>query len=214
MKEQTIFWDADTQADFMNPEGKLYMPGAMDIIENVSRIREYAIDNGYSIIASTDWHSLTDSEISENPDYIKTYPPHCLANEPGSKRVGFLGKQPIEYIDISEMKLNDLKRLVMPEQFHIVIRKNELGVFSNPNTSVLLGLLRPKKIFIFGVALEICVDITVKDLIERSIPDITVFSDAVKSLNSEVDEVVFKNMIKLGVKIKSFEKSFGNVISV
>ncbi len=85
MKDKTIFWDEDTQFDFMNPKGKLYVPGAENIIDKVSEIREYALKNDYSIIASCDWHSLTDSEISQNPDYKKTFPPHCMANEPGAR---------------------------------------------------------------------------------------------------------------------------------
>ena len=37
MEKKTIFWDVDTQFDFMNPEGKLYMQGAEEIIDKVDR---------------------------------------------------------------------------------------------------------------------------------------------------------------------------------
>ena len=36
-----------------------------------------------------DWHSLDNKEISEAPDFKETFPPHCIAGEPGSERVGF-----------------------------------------------------------------------------------------------------------------------------
>ncbi len=55
-------------------------------------------------------------------------------------------------IEPGEMKLANLKKLVLPNQFHIEIRKSNLDVFSNPNTSVLLGLIRPQRVFVFGVA--------------------------------------------------------------
>jgi nicotinamidase/pyrazinamidase len=207
MEKKTIFWDIDTQFDFMNPEGKLYMQGAEKIIDKVSQIREFAFDNGYSIIASSDWHSLTDSEISENPDYENTFPPHCLANEPGSKRVGSLGKIKPAYVEFYEMRLTDLKKLVAPEQFHIVIRKHEIDPFSNPNTSVLLGLIRPQKVFVFGVALDFCVDLTVNGLLERNIRDVTVLSDAVKGIGKIPDEEVVNNFIKRGVKVERFDRS-------
>ena len=64
MKKDTIFWDVDTQFDFMRPKGKLYVTGAEDIIAKVSEVRKFALENGYSIIADIDWHSLDNKEVS------------------------------------------------------------------------------------------------------------------------------------------------------
>jgi nicotinamidase/pyrazinamidase len=38
VSRSTIFWDVDTQADFMRPGGKLYVPGAEKLIPNMSRL--------------------------------------------------------------------------------------------------------------------------------------------------------------------------------
>lgn len=84
MKKNTIFWDVDTQFDFMSPEGKLYVPGAENIIDKVSRTRKFALENGYSIIADIDWHSTDNEEISDTPDFKQTFPPHCMAGAPSS----------------------------------------------------------------------------------------------------------------------------------
>jgi nicotinamidase-related amidase len=46
MKEDTIFWDVDTQFDFMQPEGKLDVPGAEMIIPRVSQVRRFALESG------------------------------------------------------------------------------------------------------------------------------------------------------------------------
>lgn len=35
MPSRLLFWDVDTQFDFMHPAGKLYVPGAETIIENL-----------------------------------------------------------------------------------------------------------------------------------------------------------------------------------
>ena len=36
--DKLIFWDVDTQFDFMKPEGSLYVPGAETIIDKVSEV--------------------------------------------------------------------------------------------------------------------------------------------------------------------------------
>jgi len=38
-------------------------------------------------VASADDHELTDPEISDEPDFEYTYPPHCLRGTPGAERV-------------------------------------------------------------------------------------------------------------------------------
>ena len=117
MKKQTVFWDVDTQFDFMQPQGKLYVPGAEKIIDKVSKVRKFALENGHSIIADIDWHSRDNVEISDSPDYKVTFPPHCMAGEPGSERVGYLGSVPIEYIAIKKMSLDT----TVPLRFYEIV---------------------------------------------------------------------------------------------
>ena len=45
MKEDTIFWDVDTQFDFMQPEGKLYVSGDEMMIPKVSQVRRFAFES-------------------------------------------------------------------------------------------------------------------------------------------------------------------------
>lgn len=210
-KKNTIFWDVDTQFDFMNPKGRLYVPGAEKIIDNISRVRTFALAGGYSIIASTDWHNYEDEEISNNPDNMNTFNPHCIAGEPGSERTGNLGEIPIGEVPTEKLDTEQLKKLISREQFHIVIRKNKLNVFSNPNTQDLLKLLHPSAIIIFGVALDLCVYQTVTELLNRVDADLILLRDAVKGLGSKKDQDVFHEFTKKGVQIKKIlqlEKDF------
>jgi len=46
-----IFWDVDTQVDFMEPEGKLYVPGAETIIPNLQALTASAAEHGILVIA-------------------------------------------------------------------------------------------------------------------------------------------------------------------
>jgi nicotinamidase/pyrazinamidase len=211
MKEETIFWDVDTQYDFMQPDGKLYVPGAETIIGNVSDVRRYALESGYSMVADIDWHSRDNEEISETPDFKETFPPHCMAGERGSERVGFLGDVPIKYISIEEMDDEAIRSVIRDEPFHVVIRKNSLNVFENPNTNKLVKLIRPKKVIVFGVALDFCVYYVVQGL--SKFPDIRicVLKDAVKGLDARPEQEIFDEFEGMGVEIRELDALVGRV---
>jgi nicotinamidase/pyrazinamidase len=211
MKKDVLFWDVDTQYDFMRPEGRLYVPGAEGIIENVSEARRFALDNGYSILASMDWHKEGNTEISNKPDMKTTFPPHCMANKSGSERVGYLGDTPIDVVPYTEMSEKEIQKLIDKKQFHIVIRKEELDVFSNTNTETILRLLKPKKAVIFGVALDLCLRMVVEGLIKTGNIKLYVLRDAVKSLGLKGNEAVLEEFRKKGVEIiavADLEKKF------
>jgi nicotinamidase/pyrazinamidase len=201
MEKETIFWDVDTQFDFMQPEGKLYVPGAETIIPKVSEVRRLAFDGGYSMIADVDWHSLENDEISETPDFQRTFPPHCMAAEPGAERVGFLGELSIDTIEIERMSTDAVRKLASKKQFHIVIRKDSLDVFSNPNTDKLVELASPKRVVVFGVALDFCVCCVVRGLSKFSGVKLSVLKDVVKGLGTRPDQEIFNEFVHEGVEI-------------
>ena len=203
MKNETVFWDVDTQYDFMRPEGRLYVPGAEGIIDKVSDARRFALAHGYSIIASTDWHKESNKEISKKPDFEVTFPAHCIAGKPGSQRVGFLGDVPIDIVPNEPVSDGDLQKLVAKEQFHIVIRKEELDPFSNPNTKTLLEILKPTTIVIFGVALDLCVRQAVEELLRIGGIKVYLLRDAVKALGLTSETKVLKEFETRGINIIS-----------
>jgi nicotinamidase/pyrazinamidase len=203
MKKDTLLWDVDTQYDFMRPEGRLYVAGAEGIIDNVSRARRFALDNGYSILASTDWHKEGNAEISDRPDFKTTFPPHCLAGKKGSEKVGYLGDLQIDVVPNEKMSTVDLQKLLDKKQFHIVMRKEELDPFSNPNTKTLMGLLKPASVVVFGVALDLCVKQLVEGLIKMGGIKVYLLRDAVKGLGTKPDNDVLEELKNKGVEITS-----------
>jgi nicotinamidase-related amidase len=211
MKKDTTFWDVDTQYDFMRPEGRLYVAGAEGIIDTVSEARRFALENGYSIIAATDWHREGNKEISDKPDFKTTFPSHCMAGKPGSERVGYLGEMPIDVVPNRRMEASELQKLVERRQFHIVIRKEDFDVFSNPNTATIVEFLKPTKAVIFGVALDLCVRQVVERLSERGDIKMYLLRDAVKALGLKGDDEVIEELKIKGVEIISvadLEKKF------
>ena len=86
-----ILWDVDTQVDFMEPSGKLYVPDAKEIAPALERLVDAARSAGIVHVASADDHELTDPEIAEDADYRSTFPAHCLRGTRGARKVPEVG---------------------------------------------------------------------------------------------------------------------------
>ena len=124
-QNEIIFWDVDTQFDFMHPDGSLFIKGADEIVPRVGEIRRFTLKNGYSIIASMDWHKSGNEEISDIPDYKNTFPVHCLAVGQGASRVGFLGQVPIEFIENTEVSESKIKNSSIKSSFTLLLTQTD-----------------------------------------------------------------------------------------
>jgi nicotinamidase/pyrazinamidase len=171
MPSSLLFWDVDTQIDFMHPAGKLYVPGAETIISNLQRLTAYASQHGIPTVASTDAHLETDPEFSQ-------YTPHCLAGTPGQKKVE--GTLFPHHFVIPNRKIDLPGDLGCYRE--IVLEKQTVDVFTNPNTDSLLKLLGDREIILYGVVTEICVDRTARGLILRDYR-VHLVQDAVRHLD-------------------------------
>jgi len=204
MKKDTLFWDVDTQFDFMRPEGKLYVPGAEQIINKVSEVRKFALENGFSMIADIDWHSRDNDEISDEPDFKQTFPAHCMAGDAGGERVGYLGQLPIDYVPIEQIDAKALAKLINRGQFHVVIKKKTVDVFENPNTDRLVDLIKPRAVAAFGVALDFCVYYVLRGLAKHREIKLVLLKDVVKGLGTRPDNEIFDELRQMGVEITDF----------
>jgi len=156
-----ILWDVDTQVDFMLPHGKLYVPGAEETAPAMKRLVEAARAAGIVHVASADDHELTDEEISEDPDFQATYPPHCLRGTRGARKV-----EETEQEDPIPVTLEPLPERFLAGREFLLLKKN-FDVFTNPNTERLLEWLDPDEIVVFGVATDVCDDAAIRGFLDR-----------------------------------------------
>ena len=61
---KTIFWNVDTQYDFMRAKGKLYVSEAEKIETNLAQLTSLAKTNGIKVVNTADWHNKHSKEIS------------------------------------------------------------------------------------------------------------------------------------------------------
>ena len=172
----TVLWDVDTQVDFMLPEGKLYVPGAEQTIPAMKRLVEAARRAGIAHVASADDHELTDPEISAEPDYRETYPPHCLRGTRGAGKIA-----ETEQAEPVPMSLERLPEHYLAGREFLLLKKS-FDVFTNPNTERLLEWLDPDDVVVFGVATDVCDDATIRGLLERGLK-VRFVEDAARGLD-------------------------------
>jgi nicotinamidase/pyrazinamidase len=156
-----ILWDVDTQVDFMLSNGKLAVPGAEETIPAMQRLVAAARAAGIVHVASADDHELTDVEISDEPDFRTTYPPHCLRGTRGARKIPETEQVypvPLTLEPIPERYLGGREFLLLKKSF---------DVFTNPNTDPLLTRLDPDEIVVFGVATDVCDDAAIRAFLQR-----------------------------------------------
>ena len=166
MTTGTILWDVDTQVDFIEPAGKLYFAGAEEARPAMARLVDAARAAGVVHVASCDQHELSDPEISEEPDFDSTWPPHCLLGTRGAAKIPEteqLDPLPLPLVPVPQPAL----RRLLGGRREILIPKKQYDPFTNPNTETLLDVLDPDEILLFGVATDIWDDAAVRSLLRR-----------------------------------------------
>jgi nicotinamidase/pyrazinamidase len=165
-----VFVDVDTQFDFMDPSGALYVPRAEGLVPNLTRLFDYAARNEVAVISTTDWHAPDD------PEFVR-FPPHCVRGTPGQAKLKctllprrtVVGLEPVAGAHDPSRKrqrppsdaassekpvvrhsesstrasgsdLNDLSELLTTYQ-QVIFLKQDIDVFTNPNLGRLVDFL-------------------------------------------------------------------------
>ena len=161
-----ILWDVDTQVDFMQPSGKLYVPGAADVAPAMERLVDAARAAGIVHVASADDHELTDPELSDSPDFRNTYPPHCLRGTHGAEKILETKQRDPLPLSLVPFPPGLVPGLIAGRREILLLKKN-FNVFTNPNTDALLDALDPEEIVVFGVATDVCDDAAILGFLQR-----------------------------------------------
>jgi nicotinamidase/pyrazinamidase len=178
-----ILWDVDTQVDFMEPNGKLYVPGAHDVAPAMKRLVDAARAAQLVHVASADDHELTDPEISDAPDFANKYPPHCLRGTPGAEKILETKQRdplPLSLVPFPPGLLPDM----IEGTREILLLKKNFNVFTNPNTDALLDALDPDEIVVFGVATDVCDDAAIRGFLRRG-RRVVFVEDAARGLDAQ-----------------------------
>lgn len=145
-----IFFDVDTQRDFMDSDGALYVPGAETIKPNLERLLRAAGAHGITTISSRCAHEQDDDEF-------EIFPPHCIDGAPGAQRV---------FAELPELPRVEIGVEATPEALmqiargrHYVVKKKVFDLFANSwlEEQGRRRMFAEQTCVVFGVATDYCV---------------------------------------------------------
>jgi len=141
-----LWFDIDTQRDFMLPDGALAVPGAQAIIANLFRLVRRSGADAIPLVSSMDSHTPDDPEFAD-------FPPHCV--------VGTLGHEKIpETLRPDAVRLDNLDAAGVARAVgagrQIIVGKSTFDVFTNPRLVEILDV-DIERVAVFGVATDYCV---------------------------------------------------------
>ena len=196
-----VFWDVDTQVDFMRPEGKLYVPGAVEIGPALDELTRAAARPGIVRVASVCDHVLEDDELSDTPDFRNTFPPHCLRGTPGQAKVPETAlADPLVVPNRPEDPALLASRLAR-HAGEVLIEKNHFDVFTNPNTSAVLDTLAPDTIVVYGVAQDVCDAHAIAGFLKRGGLRVVFVEDAARPIDAARGAALLADWKRQGVEV-------------
>lgn len=180
-----VFVDIDTQRDFLEESGALYVPGSRSIVANLERLSRFAADRSIPVVATACCHRADDPELAR-------FPPHCMAGTDGQRRIGAT-----DCPDSVVLGTDD--RLAGPLPRHLTLHKSEFDVFSRSDAAGLIARYDEGKpmFVVYGVATDYCVKAAVEGLLARGCR-VAVVVDAVRAIDPEAEAVLFDGWARRG----------------
>ncbi|MGE5569877.1 MAG: cysteine hydrolase family protein [Rhodospirillales bacterium] len=166
---KTVFFDIDTQIDFLFPAGALYVRGAERLLPTLAKLNRYAAEHSIPVVSTMDAHTEDDPEF-------KDWHPHCIAGEQGQRKPAelLLERRVVVPPVPADVRINGAQQ--------IIVEKRKLDLFSNPNLPRLLEELGADSYVVYGVVTEYCVACALRGLQATNKP-VTLITDAIRSID-------------------------------
>ena len=216
-RDCVVFWSVDTQKDFMNPKGKLYVTDSAEIKPKIKEITEYANEKGIPILGSMDLHGACDPELKP----IGDFEPHCMAITRGPNRcMPSRGAMPIPQ-SIIDRPLNIIRTPDGFDKYYTdclkvdgrlcggLVAKDTYSVFDKKDVMDRISdRLQGKVVVIYGVATDYCVQAAANGFLNEGIKPI-ILKDAVKGIDDEASTWHLDNLEDRGASVVRFAELDG-----
>ncbi len=185
-----IFVDVDTQHDFMDPTGRLFVPGADQIVPNLKRLIHTARARHIPVFSTADNHAPDDPEFRE-------FPPHCVRGTAGQRK---LRETLLDHRIVVEPHDTFPDPASLPALHdQIIFHKAAIDVFHNANLGRLVDAIEVGRYVVFGVATDYCIRTAALGLLHRNCL-VTIVSDAVRGISPDTEAQSRRALIAAGAE--------------
>ncbi|MGA8437303.1 MAG: isochorismatase family protein [Candidatus Sulfotelmatobacter sp.] len=188
LSRKIVFWEVDTQADFMLPGGNLYVPGAERLLPNIRKLTDAARQGRAFLVSHGCYHTKDDPEF-------QTFPPHCIKGTAGS---AFVPEALTDRIITVPNEASATLPRDLSQYQQILLEKQTLDIFQSRHAATLLKQFGDDVEFVvFGVVTEYCVRLAAKGLMDRG-RRVWVVQDAIETLKAEDGKRTVAELQELG----------------
>jgi nicotinamidase/pyrazinamidase len=195
-----ILWEVDTQADFMLPGGKLYVPRAEKLLPNIRRLVDAARQDRVFLVSHGCFHAPGDPEF-------KTFPPHCIKGTPGAEFV-------VEALTSNVARVPNEPSAKIPDDLfpyqQILLEKQTLDIFDSRHVEALLERLGEPEFFVFGIVTEYCVNLAARGLLQRG-RRVIIVEDAIETLDATAGVRAMAELRQLGARTVSTDGALASI---
>jgi nicotinamidase/pyrazinamidase len=184
-----VFFDVDTQRDFLEPDGALYVARATEIVPNLARLTHAANCRGIPILATACSHQPGDPELQH-------FPPHCMAGTTGQGRIPATA-HPNSVVFSVGTSVGTHLRGERPS--HVTLEKNEYDVFSRADSGEIIDYYNEEDplFVVYGVATDYCVRCAVEGLLVRRCRTAIVV-DAIRAIDPAAETGILTDFARRG----------------
>ena len=179
----------DVQNDFVEG-GSLAVQGGRQVAEDIAElIRNVEFDY---IITTQDWHIQPGGHFAEEPDFIDTWPVHCVAGTEGA-----------QIVDVLDAELVNHPVHCIHKGMYEAAYSGFEGVDAHGDTLTdLLDRLDVERLYVVGIATDYCVDQTAKDGKVKAGREVIVLKDYCAGIHPEnVEALHLEEYPRLGIEV-------------
>ena len=182
----------DVQVDFCEG-GALGCDGGAAVAKGITEYLKSSKSNYDYVIASRDWHTPNDPNgghfpsTDQTPDYVNTWPLHCIAGEPGA-----------EYHPNLDASLIDIhiKKGQGSHGYSIFDGVNDLG----QKFETVIAQLGVTSVDVVGIATDYCVRASSIDAKSEGL-DVRVITSLTAGVSQQSTETAIDELVDLGITV-------------
>lgn len=175
----------DVQKDFVEG-GSLAVAGGQELAQDVEFLIEVFDRSGARVFFTKDWHIDPGTHFSDTPDYVDSWPPHCVADTEGAEFAA----------DYGDAELATFKKGMYEASYSGAEGVNYAG-------KGLVQVLTENDVahvVVVGIAFDYCVKATALDLAAAGF-EVSVLQDFTVSVHPENDDETADELEKASVAV-------------